>query len=807
MTSCLPGDVAEVVRRGVRVVDDPNHSPSLQAIVRDLNRMMMEENFVRRTNLGKRVISTLETFEAVTGQSELEPMLDVRDDVNLEHFRLYMDLAYPTASSDTRLRKHKQLSEIVRKRYRTSSSAGSVASPSHGASGGVRLSQDERMSLLKLTQQLARLQRNVVGMPDLDSSYTSEERQTLKKYESLPASLFPRRAAQPGSEERRHPSAPRASKERGTGAFRPSSLVVQTSLEEAGEEEEDDHSAELTQAATPGVAPKATAPLASGGRAPLLPPVAGLPEALEAYRRSTASTVPLDPASRTPSRSSLSSTDTAEADMDPLVPPSRLSPRLSDQTASLGRPGRRHVAVSPRFRFKSALEMKIHSACESFEKASARADWDIDILGLDQKTGGHSLLVVATVLFNQYQLLQNFKVPAETFEAFILKVEEGYCFDPAVRNPYHNASHAADVLATVSHMVLAGPLSERLNAFHAFSLFVAAIVHDYRHPGVNQNFLVNSRSEISLKYNDKSILENFHISEAFRLFWQGSKPGVEEGGQPLPSTDITQYFSVEEQRRFRAYVIDMVLATDLAKGMDYLSRFKNQLLRVADAGASSNSLTSGGAPSQEVVVSLLMQMTLKCADVSHPAKPWGTHIQWTELISQEFFLQGDQEKQQGLPVSMLCDRDKEDRPKSQIGFINFVVKPCFEVLVQFCRDHTPEDTPEVSSRSDNPVSPSSPRTSTSIESAETARGSRLSRNEGGDGNETVRLRSEFCNRRTDPDLWLSLLNANCEEWRAMQAKAKSEAAPPTQQKCAAVTPKGPHPLVAFPPATVGAVDV
>merc|ERR1712217_652527 len=39
------------------------------------------------------------------------------------------------------------------------------------------------------------------------------------------------------------------------------------------------------------------------------------------------------------------------------------------------------------------------------------------------------------------------------------------------------------------------------------------------------------------------------------------------------------------------------------------------------------------------------------------------------------FAQGDEEKRLGLPVGMLNDRDKVNRPGSQHGFINFLVAP------------------------------------------------------------------------------------------------------------------------------------
>lgn len=43
-------------------------------------------------------------------------------------------------------------------------------------------------------------------------------------------------------------------------------------------------------------------------------------------------------------------------------------------------------------------------------------------------------------------------------------------------------------------------------------------------------------------------------------------------------------------------------------------------------------------------------------------------------------VQGDSERKRGMPVSALCDREKVEVPKSQLAFLNYVVKPTFEAL-------------------------------------------------------------------------------------------------------------------------------
>ena len=56
------------------------------------------------------------------------------------------------------------------------------------------------------------------------------------------------------------------------------------------------------------------------------------------------------------------------------------------------------------------------------------------------------------------------------------------------------------------------------------------------------------------------------------------------------------------------------------------------------------------------------------------------------LVSQrcldELFRQGDCEKEQGLPLSPMCNRDTTMIPVSQIGFIKFIVLPSYQVPAQ-----------------------------------------------------------------------------------------------------------------------------
>ena len=57
---------------------------------------------------------------------------------------------------------------------------------------------------------------------------------------------------------------------------------------------------------------------------------------------------------------------------------------------------------------------------------------------------------------------------------------------------------------------------------------------------------------------------------------------------------------------------------------------------------------------------------IHAADLSNPTKPLNLYRVWVNLISNEFFQQGDQERQNGLDISPMCDRFNATLEKSQV---------------------------------------------------------------------------------------------------------------------------------------------
>merc|ERR1712048_811540 len=188
---------------------------------------------------------------------------------------------------------------------------------------------------------------------------------------------------------------------------------------------------------------------------------------------------------------------------------------------------------------------------------------------------------------------------------------------------------------------------------------LAAAVHDYDHQGLTNEFLVKTRDARALLYNDQHVNESHHIAAAFAVL------------QRAECNFLTK-LPADQYRRLRSLIIDLVLATDMANHGNLVKSFTEEL----DKSTAPSDQLSGKASV------LLLQIAMKCADLGHLALDWALHLKWLQRLEIEFFAQGDREKQLGLPVSFLMDREKPGASKSQVKFFDFVVLPLFRALAR-----------------------------------------------------------------------------------------------------------------------------
>jgi len=306
------------------------------------------------------------------------------------------------------------------------------------------------------------------------------------------------------------------------------------------------------------------------------------------------------------------------------------------------------------------------------ELLTKAGQFDFDALDFaeNEQVKGHCLCILGAELDRRRIIVESMceaKMIADErqfhslFMSFLGKLDMLYKPDAL----YHGSAHAADVMSTTAWFMNAPIMTDLCTPADNFMVLVAAAIHDVGHPGFNNLYLQNTMDSIAIRYNDRSCLEQMHLAIAFELMQKDAASNWFGALQSTGEQKMQQYI--------RKGLIGMVLGTDMAKHAEHVKNM-NELVKHKDEQATI------GAEQK----SFLLETVLHAADVSNPSKPYSCMLAWTKRVSLEFWAQGDAEASQGLAISPLCDRatGMKSVPQSQIGFIDFVVMPYLNLIVQ-----------------------------------------------------------------------------------------------------------------------------
>lgn len=322
-------------------------------------------------------------------------------------------------------------------------------------------------------------------------------------------------------------------------------------------------------------------------------------------------------------------------------------------------------------------------------------NWKFSSFTLDTLTGGHSLPAILGHLFNEYGLIQHFKLDSLCLMKCFHLIEQGY----HDTNPYHNSVHAADVTQAMHCFIREKKIGPYLTPMETMCAILAAVAHDLDHPGVNQHFLIATNSHLASLYNNVSVLESHH--------WRFAISCIKE-------SHVFEHFTSHQWAQIRHLLKSLILATDITQQAGYIIHFRKCLqfaTTAASATHGSGSCTSSGpmesAPSLSIVpavegvvchfspspssshptskvISLpepssglsmslpenrlfILKIALKCADLANPCRSWQHSRRWAEQICSEFYRQGDYERQLNLPITPIFNRYEASMAKIQTG--------------------------------------------------------------------------------------------------------------------------------------------
>ena len=320
----------------------------------------------------------------------------------------------------------------------------------------------------------------------------------------------------------------------------------------------------------------------------------------------------------------------------------------------------------PHFKEFSYLKFENKLIHEGYDISKLITEKNFDIFKLKDLIEYNNVLpMVGRTILENLGLLDEDILNTSKLDQFLISVSNEY----KQKTLYHNSMHGSDVTHSV-YIFITHSNAEKIaktNVLDLLSIIIAALGHDIAHPGLTNTFHINDSTDIAITYNDISVLENFHASTLFRTLRK-------------TENNIFEKLTTIDYKMIRKRMISEILATDMANHGKVISLIKSKII-VNENNEYKLNLLSGNEQSKIEEQQCLLDYMIHLADLAHNIKLFEISLKWVELLSEEFWKQGDLEKELNLPVSFLCDREDVNIPKSQKGFISGYVIPTFETLV------------------------------------------------------------------------------------------------------------------------------
>ena len=292
--------------------------------------------------------------------------------------------------------------------------------------------------------------------------------------------------------------------------------------------------------------------------------------------------------------------------------------------------------------------------------------FDFNIFELKKKIGYDNILpIMGFAILKTLGLADNKIISIKKLKPFLKSVSNSYLKTTL----YHNSLHGADVSQSLMVFFLNSNSEEicETTVLDLLGMIISAMGHDLGHPGLNNGFHINASTELGITYNDKSCLENFHSAYLFRILRK-------------EENNILEKFSVQNYKTIRKRMISQILATDMANHGENISLIRSKIK--SRQYQEKFLFLSGNDKTKFEEQQILLDYIIHMADLGHNCKKFDISVIWIQLLCEEFWAQGDQERERGLPISFMCDRNNIDVPASQIGFLRGFILSSFDTLVE-----------------------------------------------------------------------------------------------------------------------------
>jgi len=208
------------------------------------------------------------------------------------------------------------------------------------------------------------------------------------------------------------------------------------------------------------------------------------------------------------------------------------------------------------------------------------------------------------------------------------------------------------------HYILTiGGLRSQLNQTDIFSVFVANMIHDFEHPGYSNQFVVRTKHPLAIRYSDLSVLENHSLASAFQIIFK------QEG------CNIFENLNLSMQSMCRKLIIEIVLNSELSRHFSLITTLKTKLGNCFPTESLEDRI-------------LILSMCLRTSDDFKVVRD-GRNVftKWMDYMFDEYYRQGDIEKQIDIPISKFMDRSSTNKAKAYLNYIKVVSIPLFSTFM------------------------------------------------------------------------------------------------------------------------------
>uniref|UniRef100_H3DHT9 Phosphodiesterase n=1 Tax=Tetraodon nigroviridis TaxID=99883 RepID=H3DHT9_TETNG len=307
--------------------------------------------------------------------------------------------------------------------------------------------------------------------------------------------------------------------------------------------------------------------------------------------------------------------------------------------------------------------LSYHATCSKTEVDKFKAaniplvcELGIDKLSFDDFSLDVDAMITAALrMFIELGMVQKFKIDYETLCRWLLTCQK------KLRDMvlYHNWRHAFNVCQCMFAMLTTAGFQETLTDVEILALIVGCVCHDLDHRGTNNAFQAKTGSALSLLYGTSATLEHHHFNHAVMILQS-------EGHNIFCNLSSTEYSDLMQLLK------QSILATDLTL---YFENRNNFFELVSNGEYNWNVKTHRD---------MCRSMMMTACDLGAVTKPWDISRKVAELVTSEFFEQGDRERSElKLTPSAIFDRNRKDElPGLQLGWIDGICTPLYETLVK-----------------------------------------------------------------------------------------------------------------------------